>query len=244
MRASLPRLRARIGDLRSLDVATIRERSDPRINALEQTINSTLADIFAPDTFEYREFGGISLDKAPMSLFEATPIGEVREGLARGIAGAIASLEAIVSLFEEKLGGAEDSATRAKRGLNELSLHADISRAVKGLFSDGHYSNAVEDACKVLNGLVKLRSDRFDLSGTELMQKVFSPNGPVLAFSDLQTETDRSLQQGMMFLYAGAMLALRNPRAHEIIQDDAENALEYIGLINMLAKALDRTRKA
>ena len=112
------------------------------------------------------------------------------------------------------------------------------------LFSDGHYSNAVEDACKVLNGLVKLRSDRFDLSGTELMQKVFSPHGTVLAFSDLQTETDRSLQQGMMFLYAGAMLALRNPRAHEIIQDDAENALEYIGLINMLAKALDRTRKA
>jgi hypothetical protein len=48
----------------------------------------------------------------------------------------------------------------------------------------------------------------------------------------------------MMFLYAGAMLALRNPRAHELIQDDPKQALEYIGFLSLLAKLLDRARRS
>jgi uncharacterized protein (TIGR02391 family) len=59
----------------------------------------------------------------------------------------------------------------------------------------------------------------------------------------LETETDRSEQRGMMFLYVGAMLALRNPRAHALIQDDPEQALEYLGLLSMLVKALDRAER-
>jgi hypothetical protein len=41
----------------------------------------------------------------------------------------------------------------------------------------------------------------------------------VLKFSDQSTETERSEQQGMMYLFAGAMLAIRNPRAHGIIKE-------------------------
>jgi hypothetical protein len=47
----------------------------------------------------------------------------------------------------------------------------------------------------------------------------------------------------MMFLFAGAMLALRNPRAHELMKDDPEQALEYIAFLSMLAKSLDRATK-
>ena len=120
--------------------------------------------------------------------------------------------------------------------------HAYASATTK-LFADGHYSNAVEDACKVLDGLVKVKSLRFDLSGTELMQTAFSPKAPVLKFNDQTNDSEKSEQQGMMFLYAGAMLALRNPRAHQVMQDNPEQALEYIGLLSMLANALDRATK-
>jgi uncharacterized protein (TIGR02391 family) len=91
--------------------------------------------------------------------------------------------------------------------------------------------------------LVKMRSGRDDISGTDLMKTVFSPRAPVLRFNDLKTDTDRSEQQGMMYLYAGAVLALRNPRAHEIIEDDPEQALEYIAFLSLLAKSLDRTKR-
>ena len=130
------------------------------------------------------------------------------------------------------------------RALGELDLHPEIERAISQLFRDGHYANAVEDACKVLDGLVKIRSGRIDLSGTDLMQTVFSAKSPVLKFNELQTETEKSQQQGMMFLYAGAMLALRNPRAHEIIQDDPERALEYIAFLSLLAKSLDDAERS
>jgi uncharacterized protein (TIGR02391 family) len=134
-------------------------------------------------------------------------------------------------------------APRARQTLAGLDLHPELARTVVTLFNDGHYSNAVEDACKILDGLVKIRSGRDDLSGTDLMQTVFSPKNPILKFNDLRTETDRSEQQGMMFLFAGAMLALRNPRAHGILQDEPDTALEYIGLVNLLARALDRSTR-
>ena len=174
-----------------------------------------------------------------------TPLHEVREGYKRGVEQAISNLQTIVELFEEKITDlGETPAGKVLKALGELEIHPEIERAVAKLFRDGHYANAVEDACKVLDGLVKIRSGRCDISGTELMQNVFSPKNPVLKFSDLQTQTEQSEQQGMMFLYAGAMLALRNPRAHGIIEDDPEKALEYIAFLSLLAKSLDKAKRA
>ena len=90
---------------------------------------------------------------------------------------------------------------------------------------------------------VQMRSMRPELSGTDLMLHVFSQKNPILKFNELKTETDKSEQQGMMFLYAGAMLALRNPRAHSIMVDDPENALDIILFISLLMKSLDNTTK-
>ena len=75
------------------------------------------------------------------------------------------------------------------------------------------------------------------------MQAVFSVKNPILTFNSLQSDTDKSEQQGMMFLYAGAILGLRNPRAHEIVKDDPQKALELIAFLSFLAKSLDRTQK-
>ncbi len=112
------------------------------------------------------------------------------------------------------------------------------------LFRDGHYANAVEDACKVLDMLVKMRTMRTDPSNTELMQLVFSPKTPILKFNEQQNDSEKSEQQGMMFLFAGAMLALRNPRAHGLVTDHPERAMEYLSFLSMLAKSLDRTQRA
>jgi uncharacterized protein (TIGR02391 family) len=71
---------------------------------------------------------------------------------------------------------------------------------------------------------------------------VFSPKAPILKYNDQTNESERSEQQGMMFLFAGAMLALRNPRAHGLVQDHPENAVEYLSVLSMLAKSLDRTK--
>lgn len=44
----------------------------------------------------------------------------------------------------------------------------------------------------------------------------------------------------MMYLYVGAVLALRNPRAHAIVNDGAQRALEVLGYVSFLCHSLDR----
>jgi len=245
MKVAIPKLQRRIAELKEIDINTIQERGEARFDALEQKIDSTLVDIFGNDTVEYRRFHIGGLDTASINFMYETPLHEVREGYERGLEQAISNLQTIIELFEETITDlGETPAGKALKALGELEIHPEIEQAVVKLFRDGHYANAVEDACKVLDGLVKIRSGKYDISGTELMQNVFSPKNPVLRFSDLQTQTEQSEQQGMMFLYAGAMLALRNPRAHEIIEDDPEKALEYIAFLSLLAKSLDKAKRA
>lgn len=244
MKVALTKLKRRLNDLNAVNIASIQERGDPRIEAIEQKIDDTMAEIFGHDTIEYQRFRIGVLDTAPLSMYESTSIETIRKGYQHGIEQAMSTINTVMELFQEKIEDlGEDPTGRAIRAFGDLDLHPEISRAVGKLFHDGHYANAVEDACKVLDGLVKIRSGRLDLGGTDLMQTVFSPKSPVLRFNELATETDKSEQQGMMYLYAGSMLALRNPRAHDLMQDDPEQAIEYISLLSMLAKALDRVQK-
>jgi uncharacterized protein (TIGR02391 family) len=86
--------------------------------------------------------------------------------------------------------------------------------------------------------------DELARTAIKKIQNVFSPKSPILKFNSLQSETEKSEQQGMVFLYAGAMLAFRNPRAHQIIEDDPEKALEYIAFLSLLAKSLNKAERA
>jgi uncharacterized protein (TIGR02391 family) len=243
MKSAIPMLKKRIDEMKALNVDTVKHRSDPSIEALEHKVNDTLAHIFGHDSVEYRRYSA-HLDTAGINIFHETPLHEVIVGYRHGIESAISNLNAIIELFTERLDlSGESPAGRARNAFADLDLHPEIKQAVSTLFQNGQYTNAIEDACKVLDGLVKIRSGKHDLSGTKLMQTVFSVNNPILAFNPLRSDTDRDEQQGMMFLYAGAMLALRNPRAHEIIKDDPEKAIEIIALLSFLVKAPDSAKR-
>jgi uncharacterized protein (TIGR02391 family) len=75
------------------------------------------------------------------------------------------------------------------------------------------------------------------------MEKVFSPNDPVLIFNDLMDQSDKDEQRGFMMMFSGAVAGLRNPRAHSFIQDEPERALEFIAFVSLLAKLLEGSKK-
>ncbi len=243
MRAAIPKLQRRIADLRAFDPNSLQVRGDPRVKSLETKLTDTIAEVFGHDTVEYERFHPRGLDNASLYVGRPTPIHEVIQSVTRGREREISNLETIIELFNEKLqDGGESPAGKARRAFGDLDLHPEILRASAKLFEDGHYAEAVESGCKVLDLLVKMRSMRSDPSGTELMQLVFSPKTPILKFNDQATESEKSEQQGMMYLFAGAMLALRNPRAHGLVKDHPQNAVEYLSFISMLAKSLDRAK--
>ena len=75
------------------------------------------------------------------------------------------------------------------------------------------------------------------------MRTVFSRNDPVLAFNNLTDQSDQDEQEGMMHLFEGAVLGIRNPRGHDFLADSPERALEYICLISLLANRLEETHR-
>lgn len=243
MRAAIPKLERRIRDLEGFDPNLLRDRGDPRLEALETKLTDTIAEVFGHGTLEYHRFASKSLDRAGWNMAHEIPMNEVIRSVTDSKAREILNLRTVIELFNEKLADGPESPTdRARRVFEHLGLHPDISRACSKLCEDGHYAEAVENGCKVLDMLVKRRSMRTDPSGTELMQLVFSPKAPVLKYNEQTNDSERSEQQGMMFLFAGAMLALRNPRAHGLVKDHPDNAAEYLSFLSMLAKSLDRTK--
>ena len=246
MQAAIPKIDRRIADLDGFDVDSVNERNDPRIGALSNELDALLTSVFGPGTIEYDRYHWevTYLDTASINMMYEPPIQEVRAGLRRGVARAKAHLETIKKGFVEELDDAgRGGAGKVLKAYDGLEIHPAIERAAGRLFHDGHYANAIEDAVKALNALVRLNSGVDDKDGTTLMEHVFSVNNPILKFNALNDASDRDEQKGFMMMCSGAVAGLRNPRAHKIIKDDPEMALEFIAFISLLAKLVDRTKK-
>lgn len=124
-------------------------------------------------------------------------------------------------------------------------IHPLIQKASKSLYMDGHYANAAEDAFIEINDRVKklfmiVKPGCKVPDGGDAMNQVFSANNPLVSFCDQSTDTGINKQKGYMQMLAGAMSALRNPKAHsnnEIIT--ADEAYRRLATASMLMYAID-----
>jgi uncharacterized protein (TIGR02391 family) len=246
MQTAIAKIDRRIADIDAFDIDAVRDRGDPRISTLSSKLDELLVSIFGHDTVEYDRYNWpvTQLDTASISIGYRTPLDEVQEGLRRGLARAKAQLEGIRGGFTEQLEDAGLTSTgKTLKAYEGLELHPAIEKAVGRLFRDGHYANAIEDAVKALNALVRLNSGVDDKDGSALMEHVFSQKNPILKFNPLADQSDLDEQRGFMMMFSGAVAGLRNPRAHKIIKDDPEKALEFIAFVSLLAKLADAAER-
>lgn len=244
MQEAIPKIERRVSEIQAFDPDSVRDRSDPRISSMEKKLEALLESVFPSGTIEHNRysFDATNLDRAGINIY-GTPHHEVIEGLHRGREAVIHHWTAIVEQFKEELSDKGlTSAGKAIRAYQGLDLHPDIERAAGQLYRDGHYANAIVDAVKALNNLVRLRSGE-EKDGTSLMEYVFGPKTPILKFNNLADQSDVDEQKGFMMMFSGAVAGLRNPRAHKFIKDDPERALEFIAYISLLAKLLDEANK-
>jgi uncharacterized protein (TIGR02391 family) len=245
MQVAIPLIDRRLADLDAFDPGSVLARSDPRIGALSNKLDDCLVSIFGADTVEYERYKWqvTELDTAGLNIY-GTPIEQVREGLVRGKEQSKAQLEGIKSGFLEKLGDAgRTKGSKTLKAYEGLELHPDIEHAAGQLFRDGHYASAILEGVKALNARVRLRSGVGDKDGSNLMEFVFNPKNPVLKFNVLADQSDADEQRGFMMMLSGAVAGLRNPRAHKIVVDDPEMALEFIAFVSLLAKLVDASMK-
>ncbi len=125
-------------------------------------------------------------------------------------------------------------------------IHKDIVEVSKNKFEDGYYADSVESAFKEINTRVKKivkNNIGEELDGKSLMNRAFSVNNPVIALDDLSSETGKNIQQGYMQIFAGAMIGIRNPKAHENINITGESAIHFLFLASLLMYKLDEAEK-
>lgn len=124
-----------------------------------------------------------------------------------------------------------------------LRFHPRITKASKSQFKSGNYSDAIFNAFRCIEILAKQRSGLKE-RGADLMHKTFSVKNPVIKLNKMVEDYDIDEQAGFRFIYAGAMMGIRNPKAHaEVQQKDPYRTLEYISLASLLAKRLEEGEK-
>ena len=109
---------------------------------------------------------------------------------------------------------------------------------------DGHYANAACDAFIEINSRVKkifenVKHGEKVPDGDSVMNHVFSVNTPLVEFCDRTNETGFNTQKGYMQMLAGSMSALRNPKAHENIDLDKDEAFRRLMFASMLMYKID-----
>ena len=125
---------------------------------------------------------------------------------------------------------------------DSLVREVGLRRVCRSLFADGYYELAVQRACTYLHNVVREKSGRYDKDGADLMMAVFSPKAPTIMLNQLTTPSEKNEQQGYMFILAGTMTGIRNPRSHEHdFIDTPEEAFEILVLVNHLMRRLNNS---
>ena len=116
-------------------------------------------------------------------------------------------------------------------------LHPTVVEQSRSRYESGHFADAVEAALKELNHQIKLTHQREkgeEKDGSSLMKSAFSPNNPSITLEDLSTDTGKSIQQGYMEIFSGAMTGIRNPKAHQNITLDEQRCRHFLYLASLL----------
>jgi len=202
----------------------------------------TIRDVFGTNSPEFKEHQYLDIWAGP--IFMNMPPAQIIHGTLQGRTQVIAILNGLVGRLREKredlAGGA---APPPSTYFDRLNLHPRIIDVARDLFIDGYSWDAVFAASKALVNYVKERSGQHDLDGAPLMRTVFSSKNPILAFNDLTDQTDHDEQEGMMHLFEGAVLAIRNPGGHSFPEGTEQRAIEYISLLSLLAYRVQEAKR-
>ncbi len=128
---------------------------------------------------------------------------------------------------------------------NELITHVEIRAASEVHFKGGQYRSAIFDSWVALESMIKQKIRGYpdesihSLTTTRLMRKVFNLENPILTWKTLENTDDRDEYAGYSHIFAGSMLGIRNPKAHNLFQQTPMRGIRLLCLANLLAEIID-----
>ena len=141
--------------------------------------------------------------------------------------------------FEEP--GAEAVPASLMHPFDLRNVHPGFPPKVRDLFDDGHCAEATFAAFKHIDKIVQRHSGK-TLSGQKLMMAVFSKDNPVIKLNPLTNQSEEDEQEGYRFMFAGAVMGIRNPGGHEVeLSDDPDVCLDHLAFASLLIRRLERS---
>lgn len=241
--SGIGKLERRIRELEQLNVAAAVHDDTGADDVIRTNVRESIREIFGANSPEFNEHQHIRLWAGPEHIDMDSD--EIVEGAERGRRLVIGILNGLIGRLREKRGelGGAGASPAPSTYFDRLNLHPRILEVSRDLFLDGYHWQAVFEAAKALVNYIRERSGRHDLDGAPLVRAVFSRNDPVLAFNDLSDQTHLDEQEGMMHLFEGAVLGIRNPGGHSFPEGPEQRAVEYISLLSLLAYRVQEAKR-
>lgn len=190
-----------------------------------------------------------AFDPEWLSMFESAGPNYVpvsREALSRKYRATLEEKRGLIEGFiheHERFLGSGNSVLSGVKPLQGYKIHPEIAKVSYNLLEDGHLAQSVEEAFKrVINEvkalMIRRGLDTYD-GGDSLMNHAFGTDSPPIRFNNLKTTEEKDEQKGLMFLFKG-VVAIRNRKAHEnVLLNDSNRAIEYLGLASLLMRLLE-----
>jgi uncharacterized protein (TIGR02391 family) len=239
--AAIKKLERRIDELAGLDARAAIMEGNGADDVVRSNIRESIREVFGSESPEFREHGHISIWAGPMMINMGKE--RIAEATERGKVHVTGILKGLIARLQERREEFEGSSVGPASYFDRLNLHPRIAGVANDLFHDGYHWEAVFAASKSLVNYVKERSGEHQLDGAALMRTVFSRNKPILAFSELKDQTDQDEQEGMMHLFVGAVLGIRNPGGHTFPEGPEQRAVEYVSFLSLLAYRVQEAKR-
>ena len=124
---------------------------------------------------------------------------------------------------------------------DERSIHPKLPSGIRVLFDDGHYSQATFEAFKFIDNEVR-RHSGVQKTGFPLMMNAFGGTSPPVQLTRLSGQTEMDEQKGFQFIFAGSILAIRNPRGHEVLMHERlDECLDHLAFASLLLRRLEES---
>lgn len=124
---------------------------------------------------------------------------------------------------------------------DERNVHVEIADVCRQLFDNAHYSQATFEAYKLLDKKIQMHSGLAE-AGMKLMMQAFNEKHPLVKLTPLANTSEVDEQNGYKFLFSGGVMAIRNPRGHEVRVDESPSeCLDHLGLASLLLRRIEKS---
>jgi uncharacterized protein (TIGR02391 family) len=126
-----------------------------------------------------------------------------------------------------------------RESIRLTDLHPEVQQVATKLLRNGHLAQAIFEAFKLLERRVRQRTG-IPLEGQKLMAEALDENDPYLSVATEPGRSGHDEQVGFKLILMGAMTGIRNPKAHEFVdQRDPIRTFEFLGFASLLLHRID-----